>query len=649
MTTLRVIVLAPAGGHLCLMPSGVGFVLLPLRRASSASRRRRASASSTLALALRFLRFRLARASASSACARLPACAWLRPRRCVSSWRFVLPRACAGFGLEPLPFVFAPACAAGFRFEALRASASSRFRCASTSIRLRSLLFPGASARLPLLSRLRLVSASIRLRSSSWRSRSRCASAFRFRSASASSRLRLASASSRRRSSSSWRFRSTAASRRFRSPSASSRLRSSSWRFRCASRFLAFALRFSFLSPVFRFGLVAFPLDLGFEPPPDFFFLPLALRLGLQLTLPPGLGLFLFPLRGGLGFTLAPDLDLEALAIFLLLAQRFGFEARALCGGFFFLPPLRDGVRVAFSQRVGFFFLARASSPRRLGFLVFAGSLGLVAPAPGFGFVLAPLVRLCLFRTPAPCLVVCAGLALFLRQPALFFLVFGEHGQGNVGDERRCSWRDERHRRRGGVGARLCRSGAPFERRCPGGSCIRGLVCGRFRPGRAGRRGHDRIGGGERRPPRLRLEVEVRRPFLLGPTDSDLRSLAASMNDRISAANRSGSKPAMDAFVPESFLPLRSSFPNRLLPLFGSTSAAVDANCGMVWVWTCCDPASVRRYVRSSSSSRGERSAVRRRTSGILVDSAATAASRESTRIRSAWTCSRTMRLRMVA
>ena len=73
-------------------------------------------------------------------------------------------------------------------------------------------------------------------------------------------------------------------------------------------------------------------------------------------------------------------------------------------------------------------------------------------------------------------------------------------------------------------------------------------------------------------------------------TDSDLRSLAASMNVRISSANRSGSQPAMEAFAAESFLPLPSSFPNRPPPLFGSTSAAVDTNCGMVWVWMCCAP-----------------------------------------------------------
>ena len=66
-------------------------------------------------------------------------------------------------------------------------------------------------------------------------------------------------------------------------------------------------------------------------------------------------------------------------------------------------------------------------------------------------------------------------------------------------------------------------------------------------------------------------------------TDSDFRSVAASMNVRISSAKRSGSQPPMTGLGAASFLP--SSLPKRPRPFFCSMSAAVEASCGMVCVW----------------------------------------------------------------
>jgi hypothetical protein len=66
-------------------------------------------------------------------------------------------------------------------------------------------------------------------------------------------------------------------------------------------------------------------------------------------------------------------------------------------------------------------------------------------------------------------------------------------------------------------------------------------------------------------------------------TVSDFRSVARSMNIRISSANISGSHPGI-VWTSGSFF-LRSSLPNNPPPLFCSMSAAVEASSGMVCVW----------------------------------------------------------------
>jgi hypothetical protein len=109
-------------------------------------------------------------------------------------------------------------------------------------------------------------------------------------------------------------------------------------------------------------------------------------------------------------------------------------------------------------------------------------------------------------------------------------------------------------------------------------------------------------------------------------------SAARAMNTLTSSAKADGSQPGICSTT---FF--RRSFPSSPLCAAGmSPSSDDDASWGMVWVWTCSAPSTVRRCAMISASSRGESSAVSRMTSGTFAFTAATAASRESTTIRSA-------------
>jgi hypothetical protein len=128
----------------------------------------------------------------------------------------------------------------------------------------------------------------------------------------------------------------------------------------------------------------------------------------------------------------------------------------------------------------------------------------------------------------------------------------------------------------------------------------------------------------------------------------DVRAFISSARSRkvvTSRANAIGSHPAIG---PDAFFLLRNLL--RSPPELGASgSLREEASCGMVCVCTWSAPASVRRCAIISSPSRGESRAVIRITSGMRADSAAIAASRESTTTSSACTLSWMTRLRMAA
>ena len=108
-------------------------------------------------------------------------------------------------------------------------------------------------------------------------------------------------------------------------------------------------------------------------------------------------------------------------------------------------------------------------------------------------------------------------------------------------------------------------------------------------------------------------------------------SAARAINELTSSANADGSHPGIGsaAFFRRSF---------RSRPPCGAASPSSDdeASCGIVWVCTCSAPSRPRRCEMISASSRGDRSAPSRMTSGTRALTEDTAASRESTTISSA-------------
>ena len=493
----------------------------------------------------------------------LRACAWLRPRGAC-----VLPlRACAWLRLRGACALLPRACAWLRASRRLRSS-SSRLRLASASRRLRSSS-----------SRLRLASASRRLRSSSWRFRSASASS-RLRLASASrrlrsssSRLRFASSSTRLRSSSS-RLRLASASRRRRSSSsrlrlasASRRLRSSSSRLRLASA--SSRLRLTSASSRFRTSsscrlrcASASSSRFRLASASSCFFLAAASASRLRLASASSrLRSFVLLRCASLPSCAAPRLRASA-ARPLRLALLLGFRLpRALQPR----PRPVPGSRLC-GHALELRLLPRAAARPRL--------------PPRAGVALRLL----------------AGLPRVLRLPVLLFLIFGEDGQRNVGDERRRG--RSRERRWPAPQRAAIRTATPRRTTAADGRFV-----GRRRSARGAasetprRPGLDPRTTGSAGPrttcvagsTRLRLELEVRHP-LLQRVDRFGLALGRGLDERpdfvgeevrIAAAHRRPSAPA-------SFLP--SSLPNSPPPLFCSMSAAVDASCGMVWVWMCCAP-----------------------------------------------------------